>query len=132
MIRYYCENCQIETTTSECPNCGKRTRLTETNIYWCSECNIPLFEEDCHRCGNKAGRIGSDIRPVFPEERLLIELLIGCPMKYAGASVWQVSGNMYVADGKRIPFRKGMINEVDPAEIRKGLEEYKEENQKAF
>ena len=132
MIRYYCENCQIETTTSECPNCGKRSRLTETSIYWCSECNIPLFEEECHRCGNKAERIGSDIRPVFPEERLLIELLMGCPMKYAESSVWQTSGNMYVADGKRIPFRRGMINEVDAAGIRKGLEEYKEENQKTY
>ena len=132
MIRYFCDKCQINTQTSECPNCGGRTKLIETNVYWCDECNVPLFEEDCYRCGNKAKRIGSDIRPVFPEERLLVELLMGCPMKYAESSVWQVSGNMYIADGKKIPFSKKMLASADAVKIRSGLEEYKEKNQKAY
>lgn len=132
MIRYFCDKCRIETTTSECSTCGERTRLVETSVYWCPECNIPLYEDICHRCGHKAKRIGSDIRPVFPEERLLIELMMGCPMKYAGASVWQVSGNMYIADGKKIPFSKRLIHTSDPAELRAGLEKYGEENKKAY
>lgn len=132
MIRYFCDKCQIETATSECPACGERARLVETSVYWCDECNVPLYEENCCRCGHKARRIGSDARPVFPEERLLVELLMGCPMKYAQSSVWQVSGNVYIADGKRIPFRKGMINTADIQKLREGLNEYREENQDTY
>lgn len=132
MIRYFCDKCQIETHTSECPNCGERTRLVETSVFWCDECNVPLFEEDCYRCGHKARRIGSDARPVFPEERLLIEILMGCPMKYAAASVWQISGNVYIADGKKLPFKKSMLKDADIKAVKEQLEEYKEQNLETY
>ncbi len=132
MIRYYCDKCQIETHTSDCPNCGERARLVETSVFWCDECNVPLFEEDCIRCGHKARRIGSDARPIFPEERLLIEILMGCPMKYAGSSVWQISGNVYFADGKKLPFKKSMLKDADINAIKKQLEEYKEQNLETY
>ena len=132
MIRYFCDKCQIETHTSECPNCGERTRLVETSVFWCDECNVPLFEEDCYRCGHKARRIGSDARPVFPEERLLIEILMGCPMKYADASVWQISGNVYIADGKKLPFKKSMLKDADIKAVKEQLEEYKEQNLETY
>ena len=132
MITYYCDKCLIETHTSECPNCGERTRLVETSVFWCDECNVPVFEEDCSRCGNKARRIGSDAKPVFPEERLLIEILLGCPMQYAESSVWQISGNYYIADGKKLPFKKSLLKDADIPRIRKKLEEYREQNQVTY
>lgn len=48
-------------------------------------------------CCNKEGKyIGTDIRLVFPEERLLIESLLGEEFKYSNHSVWNTSGNNLV------------------------------------
>lgn len=97
MIKYFCKKCNLNTEFSECPICGERTDLLETTVYWCDECNIPLYEEYCPLCGKQARRIGSDIRPVFPEERLLLEIMLGEPSKYKNDSVWNTSGNHYYA-----------------------------------
>ena len=104
MIRYKCKECQVSTDASVCPYCGKRTELEASTIFWCKHCNIPVFDEICPECGSICSRIGSDIRPVFPEERLLIEIILGCPLKYKDASVWNTLGNSYYVDGKKIGF----------------------------
>lgn len=104
MIKYICEKCNINTEISICPVCGERTKVEKSTIYWCDDCNIPLYDEICSICGKKAHRIGSDLRPVFPEERLLLEVMLGEPFKYKNAAVWNASGNFYYADGKKIPF----------------------------
>lgn len=88
MVEYFCKKCEIKTDLSECPNCHERTELKSSTIFWCKECNIPLYENTCPICGNKAKRISSDIRPVFPEERLLMEIILGEPLKYLRSSVW--------------------------------------------
>ena len=93
MVKYICKDCNYETELSTCPVCGKRTDILETSIYWCKHCNIPLYEEVCPICGEKGKRIGSDIRPVFPEERLLLEVMLGEPFKYKDASVRNTAGN---------------------------------------
>ena len=46
MIRYFCDKCQIETHTSECPNCGEQITfeddvLEEGSIY-CPACGAVL------------------------------------------------------------------------------------------
>ena len=91
MIKYICKNCNITTEMSQCPHCKSRTEMVESTIYWCDDCNIPIFEEVCPICGKKGKRIGSDIRPVFPEERLLLEIILGVPLKYKNSSVWNLS-----------------------------------------
>lgn len=45
---------------------------------------------------------GSDIRPVFPQERLLLDILLDCPLKYKNSSVWNTTGNYYYADGEKV------------------------------
>ena len=105
-----------------CPVCGGRTELEESSIFWCDDCNIPLFEENCPSCGKRARRIGSDIRPVFPEERLLLEILIGEPFKYKESSVWNASGNHYYADGKRVNFTVGQTKTMNADVIRERLD----------
>ena len=70
MIRYFCETCNIEGDLSTCSICGERTQI-KSKLYWCKECNIPIYDEYCSLCGNKGKESTTDIRPVFPEERLL-------------------------------------------------------------
>ncbi|WP_294362372.1 phosphoadenosine phosphosulfate reductase family protein [uncultured Clostridium sp.] len=101
MINYYCSNCNIELDVSECSICNRRTDIS-SKIYWCSNCNVPLYDEECCECGSKGFYISTDIRPVFPEERLLIEILLDEPFKFINSSVWNITGNKYIIDGKKL------------------------------
>lgn len=104
MIKYFCKNCNIDCETSECPICRNRTEV-KSNIFWCKECNIPIFEEKCGLCGSNSKYISTGLRPVFPEERLLLEILIGQPLKFINSSVWNSAGNKYIVDGKNKTFQ---------------------------
>lgn len=104
---YTCKNCDdLRCETSICPICGKRTDLKSVQVFYCKECKCPCYSDTCSLCGNKAEKIGTDIRPVFAEERLLLEVLENSPFKYVGKSIWCVGANNYVIDGKkvRLPF----------------------------
>lgn len=75
MIKYICRNsgCDtIECESSTCPNCGQRTELISSEIYYCPECNAPVFDSCCPSCGSECIKIGSDLRPVFAGERLML------------------------------------------------------------
>ncbi len=128
MIKYKCPQCNITTDFSECPHCGQRTVLSSSTVYWCDSCNIPTYDEICPICGNSGHRIGSDARPVFPEERLLLEIILDCPLKYKDSSVWNTSGNNYFVDGKKINFTASQTKNMNPDDIRKQLEKYSAEN----
>ena len=131
MKKYRCRNCNdLECETSICPNCNCRTELMSTEIYWCKECNIPVYYDTCPICNNKLSRVGSDLRPVFPEERLLLEVLIDKPMEFAGKSVWNTSGNRYVVDGKKLKLKVSDLIKKDNKLVIEELKKYKEENQK--
>ncbi len=128
MIKYICKKCNIPSESSKCPHCGERTELESSKIFWCSTCNVPVFEDICPVCGTKGKVIGTDIRPVFPEERLLMEILTAEPMQYAKSSVWYTSANSYIIDGTRIPFAKANYEGVDIDAIRSKLEQFRKEN----
>jgi len=130
MIKYICPKCNEKSELSECPFCeGKvRTEICDNDLFWCAECNIPTFGRVCGICGNSNKRIASDLRPVFPEERLLIEAVLGEPMKYHGASVWCTPGSIYYANGVKIPFTISQAAKSDPSVIRNIIKEYEEQN----
>lgn len=130
MIKYVCKNCDnLICETSICPVCNDRTTIEKTEIYYCDKCNIPLFDEKCSICNSNCRYIGTDIRPVFPEERLLIECIKGSPFKYENSSVWNTSGNNYYVNGKKIDFSiKNIVENKDPNKIRKLIMENKEKN----
>ncbi len=132
MIKYSCTNCSnLECETSICPVCGQRTHISKSEIYWCSNCNIPNYDKVCSCCNSEGKYVGTDIRPVFPEERLLLEVLLGEPFKFADKSVWNTSGNNYIVDGKKIKFSiKDVIKKSNTKEIIKILKENEEENNK--
>ncbi|MCR5144154.1 MAG: hypothetical protein K6B67_02455 [Lachnospiraceae bacterium] len=56
------------------PKCGHAT-ISSYTIYWCEECNVPIFEKECPSCGKEGEYIATDLRPVFPEERLLLSII---------------------------------------------------------
>ena len=126
MIKYLCKKCNIITSKSECDICGSRTSLS-SKLYWCKKCNVPIYHEVCPKCGNKGFYFATDARPVFPEERLLIESVLGEPMKYHHCSVWN-SNSIYYVDGKKIKFSIESLTGEDPEKIRKMISEHETEN----
>lgn len=132
MIKYECNNCNyLICDTSICPVCGERTFINKSEIYYCSSCNIPLYDEFCTICGERGKYIGTDIRPVFPEERLLLEVILNKPLSFAGKSVWCTSGSNYYVDGKKIKLSlKSIALNGDVARIQDDLKKYSKDNQK--
>ena len=123
MLKYVCRNDNIKTKSSTCPVCGERTELEKSDIYWCDNCKVPLFQSECECCSGK-GTITTDIRPVFPEERLLLEILLDkIPGTYEKDSVWNCSGNKYLINGKRIKFSVKELKNKDVDDIRSKYEE---------
>ena len=127
MINNYCKKCNIEIETSECSICGERAEV-KSQLYWCEKCNVPLYDEKCCICGTTGKKSTTDIRPVFPEERLLLEILIGKPFKYLKSSVWNGAGNRYIVDGKSIKVSISDLMKMDSKVVISKLNELKEQN----
>lgn len=127
MIAYHCPACGIASERSVCNRCGGRTEAV-SHLYWCPACNVPLYDETCENCGGKGVEFAADVRPVFPEERLLIEILIGKPLAYANSSVWASAGDRYYVDGKRIPFSTVKHSGADAGEVRRQWDEWSVRN----
>ena len=120
-----CTNNRCE--TSVCPTCGGRTEAI-SQIYWCKECQVPLYEERCSCCGAKGKKLTTDLRPVFPEERLLLEIILGEPFSFVKESIWNGSGNNYYVNGKRIHFSVKELKSIDAEAVRQQYEKYKSKN----
>ncbi|MBR2247217.1 MAG: phosphoadenosine phosphosulfate reductase family protein [Bacilli bacterium] len=130
MIKYICKNCDnLSCETSICPVCKERTFIDKSAIYYCDKCHTPVFEEICPLCKSDCGYIGTDIRPVFPEERLLVEIIEGKPFKYANQSIWNTSGNNYLVNGKKIKFSIKDAISKDVEMIKRQILENSEKNQ---
>lgn len=127
MIKYICEYCNLDCETSECPICHRRTDA-KSQIYWCKNCNVPIYEEKCDICGENAKALTTDLRPVFPEERLLLEILIGEPLKYIKSSVWNSTGNRYIVDGVRLKISINELMKKDSTSVIEQLDKFKGQN----
>ena len=132
----WCKNCNIETNEKTCPVCGSETvEDLPVEVYWCSECKIPIIhtinQADkgiCPICGHKTKYMSADLRPVFPEERLLLELLLDKePNAYLNKSVWAANSRYYV-DGKSISISSKVFQTADADDLIKKLEQNKEKN----
>lgn len=127
MVSYFCKNCNIKVEKSECSICGKRAEL-KSELFWCETCNIPTYTEECPICHGHGKYFTSDARPVFPEERLLVETLLGKPLAFINDSVWNGSGNRYYVNGKKVPLSISKIDELNPEEIRNTIKKYESQN----
>ena len=85
----WCKKCNIETNGKICPVCGCETvEDLPVEIYWCNDCAIPVIHTSnaadkgtCPVCAGKTHYLTSDLRPVFPEERLLLAVLLDKELK---------------------------------------------------
>lgn len=135
MITYTCNNCKKSfhpddlnsCGDSTCPYCKKRADKVNSLLFWCDNCNVPIYDEIC-TCGNHGKPFTTDARPVFPEERLLIEILLDKPLAFINDSVWNGAGNNYYVNGKRISFSVSKTKNYDPNQIRTLLEKYTPQN----
>lgn len=110
MIKYICKECNdLECETSVCPVCHNRTEVLSSKIYWCKNCGAPSYSDICLQCNRNCDYIGTDLRPVFPEERLLLEVILGQPFKFAEQAVWNVGGSCYIVDGKKLHLKYSQI-----------------------
>ena len=132
MIKYICKSCNdLECETSSCPVCNERTEVLSSQIFWCSKCGAPSYFDYCAECGEKGQYIGTDLRPVFSEERLLLEIILKEPFKFKNSSVWNVGGSCYIVDGKKLHLSYAkIIKESNIEEIITKLNKHNEENQK--
>lgn len=125
MIEKICPKCRVPMNGDKCikAECGHSTVMSST-IYWCEECNIPIFEKVCPICGKQGRYIATDMRPVFPEENVLISLLLDDnPIKYQADSVWFGSG-AYIINGKKVRLSISKINKLPIENIRRLKEKY--------
>ena len=103
----WCRKCNMETNGQVCPVCGAETvEDLPTEIFWCKECQTPVIynvnaanKSICPVCGKKTRYMAQDLRPVFPEERLLMAVLLDCdPDEFMQKPVWSQNSRYYVGD----------------------------------
>ena len=131
----WCENCQHETQQNICEICGESTGpVIPTDVFWCFGCNIPIIrkrndadKERCSICNGRAKYLAADIRAVFPEERLLLELMLDKPLAYRDCSVWANNSRYYI-NGKSITLTSKMYSKHSPEYLAEKLEVYRPEN----
>lgn len=133
----WCKFCNIETNEKKCPICGKPTSEDiPIEVYWCDTCKVPVIKQMtdtrktiCPCCGREMKYMAKDIRPVFPEERLLLERILGKePNFYAQDSVWASTGSRYYINGKAKNITKKMYETANIEQLAKDVVEYKEIN----
>lgn len=144
----WCKNCNVETNEEICPICGSETvEDIPVEVYWCDSCKIPLIHLStavdkgiCPVCGRKTRYLSSDLRPVFPEERLLLALLLAkAPDEYMSRSVWSANSRYYI-NGKALSIPAKVFADADTDAIAIDLQNYAnlidysyfDENTKAF
>lgn len=127
----WCSNCMHETPNSKCELCNKETDpITPVNCYWCFDCNIPILVKEsatgciCPLCGKDTEYLSKDIRPVFPEERLLLEILLDKPLELIDKSVW-ASNNRYYINGKSKEITSKYYHNHQPEFIIEQLKKFK-------
>lgn len=130
----YCTKCNRYTDFNKCPECGGSTLEQPPHVvFWCKKCNIPLIGSienrhvECPICGNKAKYLCTDLRPVFPEERLLFEVMTGKPFAYKTDSVW-AAGSKYYINGKPTSLSIEAIKAVDAEAVRAENDKLANEN----
>ena len=135
----WCKDCGRETNEKICELCGRPTEQDiPVMIYWCKNCKTPIIKkinridnDICPLCGGKTEYMASDLRPVFPEERLLFEILVGKPLAYKEKTVWATK-NRYYIDGKVKVIPASTFKKLDISNIVTLMENYKPQNNYDF
>ncbi len=135
----WCTNCNKASYSDVCEVCGGKTQQdTPIELYWCDSCRVPVIRElsdtspmICPSCGKPIHYLAKDLRPVFPEERLLLEVIKGNPLSYLHSSVW-ASGSRYYIDGKTANLSIETLKKISVEEVVETLSQYKDKNDYSF
>lgn len=110
------------------------SEIKQIKIYYCYECNSPVLVEEgkkklvCPRCNSKIKYISTDIRPVYPEERLMLEASLGEPLKYINQNVWNLKGSKYIVNGETLDIEVKEIISSDTKQVINIIKEFSEKN----
>lgn len=135
----WCANCNKTSYSDVCEVCGGKTQQdTPIELYWCDSCRVPIIRElsdtspmICPSCGKPIRYLAKDLRPVFPEERLLLEVIKGTPLSFIHSSVW-ASGSRYYIDGKTANLSIETLKKIDVEKVVGTLSQYKDKNDYSF
>lgn len=135
----WCTNCNRISHSETCEICGSKTQQdTPIEVYWCDSCRVPIIREVsnltpkvCPKCGKPLKYLAKDLRPVFPEERLLLEIIQNKPLAFINSSVW-ANGSRYYVDGKASNLSIDFLKQLDIDRIKNELKEYQEKNNYCF
>ena len=136
----WCRSCNIETNDTVCPICGTNTvEDIPTEVYWCSHCCTPIIQEEnqidkgiCPICSRETKYMAKDLRPVFPQERLLLEILLGkTPHEFIEQSVWAADSRYYI-NGKSISLASKLFQEADADAVSRQLEIHQPNNSELY
>jgi phosphoadenosine phosphosulfate reductase len=127
----WCKSCNREAFADKCDLCGTDTEEDlPVEIYWCRKCEVPIIKTSnaidkkiCPLCGEKTEYLAADLRPVFPEERLLFEILTARPLNYINKSVW-ASTNRYYINNLTKTVTKSIYAKANVTEIREKLNQF--------
>lgn len=113
----------------------RRNNHFDGHIQWCPECKVPVIAYPhrhktdvihCPLCHAQTSYLSKDIRPVFPEEKLLLELLLDKKIgEFKESSVW-CENNRYFIDGKSFTISTQLFDTVDTNNIKQKLEQNKQ------
>lgn len=125
----WCTQCNIETNDTVCPICGATTiEDLPVEVYWCNNCCVPVIQTTnqadkgiCPICGRATKYLAADLRPVFPEERILLESLLGMEHDtLLKKSIW-ANNNRYYIDGKSMALPNSIYQITDTSKITEEL-----------
>jgi phosphoadenosine phosphosulfate reductase len=103
-------------------------------VFWCDECKVPIIKAAnsidkniCTLCNGNTTYLCADLRPVFPEERLLLEIIGAKPFAYHDKAIW-ASNNRYYINGKVKLITTSFYKKNSPKVIRELLDQYSVQN----
>ena len=137
MIEKICPIHNVPVEGEKCSKDGCDARpIISTTLYWCTECRVPVFGEKderiknkkinrCPVCGNECEYISTDLRPVIPEEKLLLAILFEEEDLHVfdEVSVWN-SNSGYYFDGIKRELSIKQINSMPLSEIHEIKKKY--------
>lgn len=100
-----------------------------TAVYWCDICHLPIIvgekqESICPNCKRKLRFLAKDLKPVFPQEIALLELITDNVGKLQNRSVWKGRSRYYI-DGEPLFVSNKQLSSLDVKDLRKALKKFK-------
>lgn len=109
-------------------------KISDVNVFYCDKCKVPILVEKneklnkCNKCNSNIRYVSTDARPVYPEERLMLEVSLGEPLKYIEDDVWNIKGSKYLINGKILNIQVRDIIKNNPDKVRAIIKEYECKN----